>query len=1138
MRTFDAYHKWLSIPPGEQPGSHYRLLGLAAFEEEPDIIAGAADSRVRFVRAFLVGEYSEVAQKILNELTAARVCLLNAEKKAAYDRQLRASLPVSGKGDSPIFGPRRCASLGRKSGQSPSESAGLDFLGGLAATARAAPRAVRTRAGARKKRSKNGTRLWLALAIIMAVAVPFALLLATKPEGGSKSRTAGDQHQQTRPAPNATTTAQSSVEKPVAKTTVPTERPKVQAKSHPKLEPPDEITALTPGPSPGGRGESLLDGRKPGAQPAPRWAPGSDAAAGSDVSAGGDELNPKGMGKFITALCQDLQGNLWVGTEDTGVWRYNPAAEASKRWRQFTRANTGGQSEPEGPTIAAQPAGAPYLGDDFAYALACDRLGRIWVGNLNHGVSVYNGQQWRNYDVLTGPLGERVFAIKTCPVDGDVWIATSAGLTRYRLDDDSWSYYTRADGLPADAVQCLAFDRKGTLYAGTQCDGLAIAQRTNDYKHWQRVLGSDALPLAPAGRGLPSNLINDLLVASDGAIYVATTTGLAASRDKGRTWLFLRGQDWEAKARGLYRPPSREQLGAAAALAGGRTLLAEDYVTCLAQDDAGNLCIGHPQKGHEVIDLRTGRRVQAAKTDAADYVTQLLAFDRCLVAGSYGVGLVSLTNAASGARQSPLPTNLRLVPGEGQGDGGKTATGAGRPPVRLGATSASEAPALPSPARPPTAAEIQTLLARLSKVPQPSRQMSPVVVALHDDWRTQGDWLGRYGRYWACCCAICSPSDYVWGAGREPVEYRARIGPHCQKGDSIRYWVHWLYTDNRRSLEMPPTYLHSRVVKGLTTWSKPRRQAEWDDHGEAYPRTHEGPDLYCTLNIPDGLFFLSLYDFNKDGHSGANRWRDYQISIRAHDASAPLYNIDAFERQPELARARIHQFWGGVWKRFLVQGPTQITIRLARNYSHNGILAGVMLDPVDEEPPPYFADRGTTTLRSHSARATDTPLSPSSRATDTPLSRSGKATDTPLSPSGRGAGGEGGGAGEPVDPAAAMRPALDRLTDLQARHPAQWAGCSRRAYVLLLRAAHQPPPGLAGAPPRPEPVVPPQIAGTCAYHCNLFSDWERGQVARGLTPARTVEKALRWDGVSYSCQGRGQEMIEQYVNHISNQRRE
>src|SRR5438105_3895779 len=89
----------------------------------------------------------------------------------------------------------------------------------------------------------------------------------------------------------------------------------------------------------------------------------------------------------------------------------------------------------------------------------CDRLGRIWAGQLNHGIAVFNGETWKVYDVPYGPIAERVFTIATSPIDGDVWIGTSAGLTRYSLRGDMWIHYTRGSGLPADQVCALAFDR-------------------------------------------------------------------------------------------------------------------------------------------------------------------------------------------------------------------------------------------------------------------------------------------------------------------------------------------------------------------------------------------------------------------------------------------------------------------------------------------------------------------------------------------------------------------------------------------------------------------------------------------------------------------------------------------------------
>lgn len=87
--SFDAYRKWLAIPPEEQPPNHYRLLAVPLFESDPDVIANAADGRMAQVKNYQAGKHSQLSQKILNEIAAAKVCLLNVEKKAAYDRRLR-----------------------------------------------------------------------------------------------------------------------------------------------------------------------------------------------------------------------------------------------------------------------------------------------------------------------------------------------------------------------------------------------------------------------------------------------------------------------------------------------------------------------------------------------------------------------------------------------------------------------------------------------------------------------------------------------------------------------------------------------------------------------------------------------------------------------------------------------------------------------------------------------------------------------------------------------------------------------------------------------------------------------------------------------------------------------------------------
>lgn len=93
--AFDPYHKWLGISPKDQPPHHYRLLGIDLFENDLDVIESAADQRMTHVRAFQTGKRSQLSQTILNEIAAARVCLLSPEKKAAYDRQLRDEVALS-----------------------------------------------------------------------------------------------------------------------------------------------------------------------------------------------------------------------------------------------------------------------------------------------------------------------------------------------------------------------------------------------------------------------------------------------------------------------------------------------------------------------------------------------------------------------------------------------------------------------------------------------------------------------------------------------------------------------------------------------------------------------------------------------------------------------------------------------------------------------------------------------------------------------------------------------------------------------------------------------------------------------------------------------------------------------------------
>ena len=78
---FDPYLQWLGIRDPERPPNYYRLLGVEIFESDADVLTHAVDRQMAHVRNFQSGQHSAVSQRILNELAAAKLCLLQPERK-------------------------------------------------------------------------------------------------------------------------------------------------------------------------------------------------------------------------------------------------------------------------------------------------------------------------------------------------------------------------------------------------------------------------------------------------------------------------------------------------------------------------------------------------------------------------------------------------------------------------------------------------------------------------------------------------------------------------------------------------------------------------------------------------------------------------------------------------------------------------------------------------------------------------------------------------------------------------------------------------------------------------------------------------------------------------------------------------
>lgn len=93
-QEFDPLHKWLGIPPAEQPPTMYRLLGIGEFESDPEVIHTAADRQTAFLKTVHAGKHSSEAAELMNQIAAARLCLTNPQKRANYDTVLKSAVPA------------------------------------------------------------------------------------------------------------------------------------------------------------------------------------------------------------------------------------------------------------------------------------------------------------------------------------------------------------------------------------------------------------------------------------------------------------------------------------------------------------------------------------------------------------------------------------------------------------------------------------------------------------------------------------------------------------------------------------------------------------------------------------------------------------------------------------------------------------------------------------------------------------------------------------------------------------------------------------------------------------------------------------------------------------------------------------
>ena len=265
---------------------------------------------------------------------------------------------------------------------------------------------------------------------------------------------------------------------------------------------------------------------------------------------------------FVTALFEDSQGGLWIGTRQSGLFIVR-----NDQLIHLTEEN--GLSNNRIRSICEDWQGSIWVGTDFGLneirdqfirtfhrrdglldeiisALTIDQTGRLIVGTFQGGLAIRQGGRFEQIGYREGLTNTAVLTLN-CDPDGDLWIGSLAGLFRMdarrriqriktagstpvkavafddngfiwvatagdglkRINKRNYSDYALLNNLPAEYLHCLLPGAQQTLWIGTENDGLIqLAERFTS--------------TIDRSQGLPENACTAVFAGQNGTLWIAT----------------------------------------------------------------------------------------------------------------------------------------------------------------------------------------------------------------------------------------------------------------------------------------------------------------------------------------------------------------------------------------------------------------------------------------------------------------------------------------------------------------------------------------------------------------------------------------------------------------------------------------
>lgn len=208
----------------------------------------------------------------------------------------------------------------------------------------------------------------------------------------------------------------------------------------------------------------------------------------------------------INSIVFDADENLWIGTINKGIDRYNRKLEKTGNFKIK---------------------GVQKVGENKINTLYIDKKNDLWAGTSGSGLFKYNKKNQSFAQIYNEPEGVGpnefgyVFSIVET-YDGKIWIGTAYRLfclTRKENNTYSFKIYTSntsPDSIKSNSIYSLYEDSRKNLWIGSIDRGLFLFNnKTNTFVSYSKK------------DGLPGNSLTGLVEDNHGNLWISTTTGIA-----------------------------------------------------------------------------------------------------------------------------------------------------------------------------------------------------------------------------------------------------------------------------------------------------------------------------------------------------------------------------------------------------------------------------------------------------------------------------------------------------------------------------------------------------------------------------------------------------------------------------------